>query len=63
MRPEGRFWTKLRARVGGLGGYAVKIAAGPYQTTGLPDSLLILDGCANFVELKAVDALPARPGS
>jgi hypothetical protein len=35
------------------GWWCLKLAAGPWQTPGLPDLLLIKDGVARFIEVKA----------
>jgi Holliday junction resolvase len=35
------------------GWWVLKLAAGPWQTPGLPDLLLIKDGVARFLEVKA----------
>ncbi len=61
MNPETRFWNKLREHVKDIGGLPIKIAGGLYQQSGLPDALVILAGNVNFIELKAIEKLPANP--
>jgi hypothetical protein len=60
MTPEVKLYKSVKKALDGMDVWWMKIHGGPMQRPGVPDLLIVVDGLAVFVELKA-DGKNATP--